>query len=301
MKIKLPSKIFIDGGDPVETAQAVKLLGYIDGQTTNPSLVAKNPEVEKFIASGKRFQKDELLKEYKKIVQSVARVTKGPCSIEVYANENSTSEDLLIQAADMYTWIPNAYIKFPIIKAGLEAAGKAVAERIRVNMTLCFSQEQAAAVYSATRLNKSSPLPGYYEEKSPVFISPFVGRLDDIGQNGMEVVVNILEMYKREGDRHVEVLTASVRNIEHLLYALKLKSPAITVPFKVFQVWADLGFKLPAENYIYDPDLSRQTPLEEITYREMSLDYDFAEYNISHDLTTKGLTKFASDWNGLMK
>lgn len=301
MPIILPSKIFIDGGNPVETAEAVKLLGYIDGQTTNPSLVAKNPEIEKFIASGKRFQKDELLKEYKKIVQSVAKVTKGPCSIEVYANENSTSEDLLIQAAEMFTWIPNAYIKFPIIKAGLEAAGKAVAEGIRVNMTLCFSQEQAAAVYSATRLNKSGPLPGYYEEKSPVFISPFVGRLDDIGQNGMEVVVNILEMYKREGDQHVEVLTASVRNIEHLLYALHLKSPAITVPFKVFKEWADLGFKLPADDFIYDPDLGRETPLEEITYREISLDYDFSEYNISHDLTEKGLTKFASDWDGLIR
>src|SRR3989338_5159893 len=128
MSIILPSKIFIDGGDPEETAQAVKLLGYIDGQTTNPSLVAKNPEIEKFIASGKRFKKDALLKEYRKIVQEVAKVTKGPCSIEVYANENSSAEDLLIQAADMYTWIPNAYIKFPIIKQGLEAAGKAVAE-----------------------------------------------------------------------------------------------------------------------------------------------------------------------------
>lgn len=295
MSVILPSKIFIDGGDPVETAEAVKLLGYIDGQTTNPSLVAKNPEIEKFIASGKRFAKDALLKEYKKIVQEVAKVTKGPCSIEVYANEKSTSEDLLIQAADMFTWIPNAYIKFPIIKAGLEAAGKAVAEGIRVNMTLCFSQEQAAAVYAATKINNS---------KSSVFISPFVGRLDDIGQNGMDLVVNILEMYNPPaggGDQHVEMLTASVRNLEHLLYALHLKSHAITVPFKVFKEWADTGFKLPADDFIYDPDLGRETPLEEITYREISLDYDFSEYNISHELTEKGLTKFASDWDGLIK
>lgn len=288
----------------METAQAVKLLGYIDGQTTNPSLVAKNPDVQKFIASGKRFKQDELLREYRKIVQEVAKVTKGPCSIEVYAEENSTSENLLIQAAEMFTWIPNAYIKFPIVKAGLEAAGKAVAEGIRVNMTLCFSQEQAAAVYSATRLNNSSPLPGYYAEKSPVFISPFVGRLDDIGQNGMDVVANILEMYNPQtggGDGHVEVLTASVRNIEHLLYALHLKSPAITVPFIIFKEWADTGFKLPADDFIYDPDLGRETPFEEITYREISLDYDFSEYNISHELTTKGLTKFASDWEGLIR
>lgn len=297
--IKFHSKIFIDGGDPEETAKAKKLLGYIDGQTTNPSLVTKNPAIKKYIESGKKFKKDELLQEYKKIVQEVAKVTKGPCSIEVYANENSSSEDLLIQAAEMFTWIPNAYIKFPIIQSGLEAAGKAVAEGIRVNMTLCFSQEQAAAVYSATKLNNSKPLPGYYEEKSPVFVSPFVGRLDDRGQNGMDVVVNILEMYRSFGDCHVHVLTASVRNLDHLLFALKLKSDAITLPFKVFEEWAGKNFPLPDDKFIYDPNIGKETPLDEIPYKELSLDLDVEEYDIHHELTDKGLTKFAEDWESL--
>lgn len=297
--IKIPSKIFIDGGDPEETAKAKKLLGYIDGQTTNPTLVTKNPAIKKYIESGKKFKKDELLQEYKKIVQAVSKITKGPCSIEVYADHNSTARDLLIQASEMFTWIPNAYIKFPIVKAGLETAGKAVAEGIRVNMTLCFSQEQAAAVYSATKLNNSKPLPGYYEEKSPVFVSPFVGRLDDRGQNGMDVVVNILEMYRSLGDCHVHVLTASVRNFDHLLFALKLKSDAITVPFNVFEEWSEKNFMLPDDKFIYNPNIGKEKPLEEIIYKELSLDLDSQEYDLHHDLTDKGVSKFAADWESL--
>lgn len=287
--IQLPSKIFIDGGDPEETAKAKKLLGYIDGQTTNPSLVTKNPTIKKYIESGKKFKKEELLLEYKKIVQEVAKVTTGPCSIEVYAHKNSSAQDLLIQASEMFSWIPNAYIKFPIIKSGLEAAGKAVAEGIRVNMTLCFSQEQAAAVYAATKITKS-----------PLFISPFVGRLDDIGLNGMDVAVNILEMYRGLGDGHVHVLTASVRNLDHLLYALQLKSEAITVPFKVFEQWAEKKFILPNDKFIYDPNFGREKPLREIPYKELSLDLDIKEYDLHHDLTDKGLSQFAADWESLI-
>ena len=297
----IESLIFIDGGDPVETAQAKKLLGFIDGQTTNPTLISKNPDVKKYIDSGKKFSKQELLQEYKHVVQEVAKVTTGPTSIETHANETTTAEDMLSQARAMFTWIPNAYIKFPTIPAGLEAASQAVSEGIRVNMTLCFSQDQAAAVYVATKNAVSNPLPGFYEEKSPVFVSPFVGRLDDRGENGMDVIVNILEMYRAFGDGHVHVLTASVRNLDHLLYALKLKSEIITVPFSVITEWADKGFMLPKEDFVYDPNLGRDKPLTEISYKELSLDLDWKEYNLQHDLTDAGLKKFAEDWESLMK
>ncbi len=98
----------------------------------------------------------------------------------------------------MFSWIPNAHVKFPTSREGLEAAGRAVKEGLRVNMTLCFTQEQAAAVYSATAGAK----------KGDVFISPFIGRLDDRGENGMDLIENIQKMYGT-GDGHVEVLTAS--------------------------------------------------------------------------------------------
>lgn len=107
--------------------------------------------------------------------------------------------------------------------------GEACVE-MAINITLNFSQSQAAAVYEATK-----------GAKFPVFISPFVGRLDDKGENGMQVVDNIIKMYAA-GDKHVEVLTASVRTIDHILYAFQLQSNIITIPLKVFKQWSDLGF-----------------------------------------------------------
>src|SRR3989339_217562 len=114
----IKTRIFLDSGDPQETKQVLSALGFLDGQTTNPSLIAKN------------------------------------------------------------TWIPNAHIKFPITASGLEAAHILTSEGMRVNMTLCFSQQQAAAVYVATRGVK----------KGDVFLSPFIGRLDDQGENGMNMI-----------------------------------------------------------------------------------------------------------------
>lgn len=296
----ITSLIFIDGGDPEETAEAKKLLGFIDGQTTNPSLVAKNPEIKKFIESGKKFSKGDLLKEYRKIVQEVSKATSGPTSIEVHATDASTVDEFMQQAREMDSWIPNAYIKFPTTKIGLQAAHESVAEGIRVNMTLCFSQEQAAAIYAATRSGHSKPLPGYFEDSSPVYVSPFVGRLDDIGQNGMDLVANIKSMYSQLGDGHVHVLAASIRNLNHLLYSIKLKSEAITIPFGIFKQWADTGFKLPDDAFIYDPIFDLGKALEEIPYSEITLDEEVQNYTIKHELTDKGLSKFKEDWESLL-
>lgn len=283
MQKKADSLIFIDGGDPKETQQAKNLMGYIDGQTTNPTLVAKNPQIKARLASGNKFTKEELLSEYQKIVKEVAKITDGPTSIEVYADKNTSTEEIIKQAREMSEWIPNAYIKLPIIPQGLQAA-EVLCHEIKINMTLCFSQEQAAAVYSATK-----------GASFPVFVSPFVGRLDDQGENGMDLVANILSMYKA-GDGHVQVLTASVRNLDHFLYALKLQSPAITLPFKVFKKWVEKGFLLPTLAFVYDrPDL------KEIPYHQISLDEPWHSYNIWHKLTEVGLQKFADDWNALLR
>ncbi len=283
MNRKSDSLIFIDGGDPKETQKAKELMGYIDGQTTNPTLISKNPEIKERIKNGNLFTEEKLLKEYKKIVQEVAKATNGPTSIEVYADNETKAKQMISQAREMSTWIPNAYIKLPIISEGLKAA-KELCTTIKLNMTLCFSQEQAAAVYEATK-----------EASYPVFVSPFVGRLDDRGENGMDVVANILSMFEAS-DGHVKVLTASVRNKNHLLYALMLKSYAITLPFKVFKDWAEDGFEIPTLAFVYD-----QPELGEIPYRQMSLDNQWDSYNIKHELTETGLKKFSEDWKKLLK
>lgn len=308
--MELPSLIFIDGGDPAETAKAKSLLGHIDGQTTNPTLVSKNPDVVKYLTSGKRLTQAEALREYKKIIESIAKVTTGPISIQVLADQTTSKDDMLAQAKILRSWIPNGVVKFPCTGEGL-AAAEVFCQEWSVNITLNFSQDQAAAVYAATR-----------NHTHKVFVSPFIGRLDDRGENGMQVVENILDMYqtislqstpphplferggmgelqkKSQGElrSHVEVLTASLRKLDHLLYALQLKSPAITVPFKIFQEWAEKEFPLPDSNFRYDPGT-----LTPIPYHEIPLDMDWREYDLRHDLTDKGLTKFMEDWQSIIK
>lgn len=286
---KLQSKVFLDGGDPKETNEAKDLLGFLDGQTTNPSLIVKNPKVKAKKEKGETLTEDEALMFYKDIIVSIAQVTSGPVSIQVFANKDTSAETMLEQARDRITWISNGFIKFPLTHAGLTAAEIFCTEG-PVNMTLAFTQEQAAAVFQATK-----------NAKHPVFISPFVGRLDDRGESGMDVVANIIRMYNSHASpeerqrRRVSVLTASVRSLDHLLYALQLGSPAITAPFKVLKQWKELGSEVPDSKYEYDHgDMTR------IRYEDISLDQDWREYNIQHDLTDAGLEKFWDDWMGLL-
>jgi transaldolase len=282
----LKTKIFLDGGDQVETKEIIKILGFLDGQTTNPSLISKNPEARKRIERGEKFAADEVISFYQGVVKEISGIIpQGSISVEVYADLSTKPEDMLEQGKQMFSWIPNAHIKFPISKEGLTAAEHAVKEGLRVNMTLCFTQEQAAAVHVATRGAK----------RGDVFVSPFVGRLDDRGENGMDLISNILRMYKK-GDGHVELLTASVRNYNHHLYALKLGSDIITAPFKVLKEWGEKGLPVPGDDYIYNSQGLRAIP-----YKDINLEKDWKDYDIRHELTVKGMEKFSADWNSLIK
>src|SRR5215470_2782086 len=150
------TKVLVDGGDPEETVRVKKIVSYVDGQTTNPTLVSRNPEVRALVSSGQKFSSREELDEYKKIVQTISPlVGDAGVSIEVYADLDTTAENMLAQGREMFSWIPNAYVKYPCTHEGLRAAQISVRDGMRVNMTLCFSQEQAAAVYAATKGSKA--------------------------------------------------------------------------------------------------------------------------------------------------
>jgi transaldolase len=283
---KLKTRIFLDGGDPGETREAIRLLGFLDGQTTNPTLISKNPEARKRIERGEKFSTDEILNFYHGVVKEISGlIPKGSVSVEVYADASTKAENMLKQGKEMFSWIPNAHIKFPASSEGLKAAQQAIKEGLRVNMTLCFQQEQAAAVYAATKGAK----------KGDVFVSPFIGRLDDKGENGMDLIANILKMYGK-GDGHVEVLTASVRNIDHHLYALRLGSDIITSPFKILKEWAEGKLRVPGNEYNYN-----SANLKTIPYRDIVLTKKWQEYDIRHELTDKGMARFSADWNSLIK
>ncbi|PJC52386.1 MAG: transaldolase, partial [Candidatus Magasanikbacteria bacterium CG_4_9_14_0_2_um_filter_42_11] len=213
-----------------------------------------------------------------------ANMPEGSISVEVYADAETKAEMMIEQGKKMATWIPGVHIKLPTNAEGLKAARALVDEGYNVNMTLVFSQAQAAAVYAATSGAK----------KGQVFLSPFIGRLDDIGQNGMDLIANVLKMYK-EGDGHVEVLTASVRSMEHFFAAIALGSDIITVPGKYLLAWQEGGIEVPTA-YTY-----MREDFAPIVYEELSLTDDISSYNIQHDLTDKGLEKFVADWKALFE
>ena len=274
----LTTKIFIDTGDPNETRQAIEKIGFLDGQTTNPSLVAKLRAGEEKLT---RQQALDFYKEHIKEVSSI--IPEGSVSIEVYADMSTTKDDMIAQAHELNTWIPNAHIKLPLTHEGLSAARVLLDEGIRLNITLCFSQEQAMGVFKALENAK----------EGQVFLSPFVGRLDDKGLNGMDLIANIVRM-KQETNSNVEILSASVRTIEHFMYAIKLGSNIITSPYKIIEQWAQEGMKLPDEDFVYS------TELQPIEYQHLDISKSWEEYNITHELTDTGIKKFVEDWNAML-
>lgn len=272
------TKIFLDSGDPKETEKSLEIIGFLDGQTTNPSLIAKSPEVQEMLKI-KKFTRNELFEKYHQIVLQIQQVIpEGQISAEVYADKESNVDELLDQAYKIAEWFPGIFVKLPITTAGLAAAEQLVTDGISVNMTLCFSQDQAAAVHAATKNAQGN---------AKVYVSPFIGRLDDVGQNGIDLIKNIQIMYK-EWNSHVGALGASIRSVEHINGCTQQGISAITIPFKLI-------------NEIHDGDTVAALEVKELSpieYKELK-ETIWSEYTIEHELTTKGLEKFAADWNAL--
>ena len=164
-----------------------------------------------------------------------------------------------------------------------------VQKRIRVNMTLCFSQDQAAAVYAATK-----------GSKEPVYVSPFVGRLDDRGEDGMDLVRNIKKMYEG-GDGHVHVLAASIRTVNHLLCSFALGAELATVPTKVLEEWAATGCPMPDQDFTYKAVDAKGKSLKSIPYEDLDLNLPWESFDIAHELTTKGIQKFVADYQSTLR
>jgi transaldolase len=286
---RVPTRVLLDGGDPHETRHIRDLLGFLDGQTTNPTFVAKNPDLQRRITSGHKLSLQEQQQQYKQIVQRISPlVGTAGVSIEVFADFDTTAAQMVRQGEEMFTWVPNAYIKYPCIREGLRAAKLSVERSIRVNMTLCFSQSQAAAVYAATK-----------GSKDPVYVSPFVGRLDDRGDDGMQVVENIEKMYAR-GDGHVQVLVASLRKLDHLFYAFKLRCGLVTAPAKILEDWATRHLSRPGDDFVYSAVDKNERSLRKIPYQDLDLNASWESFDLKHELTDKGIKKFVDDYRSTL-
>ena len=189
-------RIFLDTANIEQIKEGVKM-GIVSGVTTNPTLVSK-----------------EGYKDYEAVVKEICTIVDGPVSAEVVVNEK---EAMLAQARKIAKWAPNVVIKIPSTADGLEVISQLAKEDIKVNMTLCFSVNQAllGALVGAT------------------FVSPFVGRLDDAGHDGMALVKDIVDVFKQYDDLTTEVLAASIRHPLHCVAAAKAGAHIATVPYKI--------------------------------------------------------------------
>ncbi len=187
-------KIFIDTADVNDIREAASL-GVLDGVTKNPTLVAK---------TGRKMRD---------VLEEICGIVRGPVSAEVLTTEY---ESMLVEARDLAAIAPNIVIKLPLTTDGLRATKRLTDEGVQTNVTLCFSPLQAMLAAKA----------------GATYVSPFVGRLDDVGHDGMDLVEQILEIYGHY-DVRTEVLVASVRSPAHVLEALRLGADVATIPFKV--------------------------------------------------------------------
>jgi transaldolase len=187
-------KFFIDTANLEEIREAARM-GMLDGVTTNPSLVAKEK------------------KDFRKLLEEICSIVDGPISAEVISLDY---DGMMKEARELVKIHKNIVVKIPLIKDGLKAVKVLSGEGIKANVTLCFSANQALLAAKA----------GAY------FISPFIGRLDDIGQNGMDLIGQIVTIYRNYGYT-TEVLVASVRHPMHVLDAAMIGADICTMPFNV--------------------------------------------------------------------
>ncbi|MCB2210661.1 fructose-6-phosphate aldolase [bacterium] len=189
-------KLFIDSAD-IREIQEAKDMGVLDGVTTNPSLVAK---------TGRTFEE---------VAQEIVEMVDGPVSLEVLATDY---DGMIREAEELMKYGDNVVIKIPLILDGLKATKTLSDQGIKVNNTLCFSPMQAMLAAKA----------------GAAYISPFVGRLDDISQDGMELIDTIVQIYSNYMFE-TEVLVASVRNPIHLVESARMGADVATVPFGVIK------------------------------------------------------------------
>jgi transaldolase len=188
-------RIFLDTANIEQIKHGVKM-GVVSGVTTNPTLASKEGTAD-----------------YEALSKQICSIVPGPVSVEVLVEG---VEAMIKQARVIATWAPNVVVKIPATAEGLEAISVLAKEKIKVNLTLCFSLNQALLGALA----------------GAAYVSPFVGRLDDIGNDGMQVVKDVVDVFKSYG-LSTEVIAASIRHPQHCVVTAKAGAHIATVPYNV--------------------------------------------------------------------
>jgi transaldolase len=191
-------KIFIDTANLKEIREAASY-GILDGVTTNPSLISKEGH-----------------KDVKKFYEEICKIVSGPVSAEVISTDY---EGMLKEGREFAKIAPNIVVKVPLIREGLKAVKTFSEEGIKTNVTLCFSPSQA--VFAA--------------KAGATMVSPFIGRLDDISSDGMDLIDKVVQIYGNYGFE-TEVLVASIRHPLHFVDACLIGADICTIPFKVIEL-----------------------------------------------------------------
>jgi len=189
-------KFFIDTADVEAIKKAVEL-GMCDGVTTNPTLIMK---------SGK---------DQKAVIREIAKIVKGPISVEGIADD---AQGMIKEAEEFAKWGPNIVVKLPMTKEGLKAVRYLASKEIETNVTLVFSASQALLAAKA----------------GATYVSPFVGRLDDISEDGIRLIADILDIYSAY-EFKTEVIVASIRHPMHVVDSAKMGAHIATMPADVFE------------------------------------------------------------------
>ena len=190
-------KFFVDTGD-IEEIKSLEATGMVDGVTTNPSLIAKSGQ------------------DFKEVIQQICKIVDGPVSAEVAATDYETMSK---EAEVIRKWGDNIAIKVPLTEDGLKVCKELSDDGTMVNVTLCFSPAQAILAAKA----------------GASFISPFVGRLDDLSQDGLQLINDIVRIYDNYPQFDTEVLVASIRNPLHIVDSAKMGAHVMTAPPKVIR------------------------------------------------------------------
>lgn len=295
------TQFILDSGDPDEYRHIATLLKThgqeLFGGTTNPTLIAKK-------LAGRKVTPQEAFNLQKDIVLELTEICPGAISAEVYADSETQAQEMIDQAKEIASWHNRVVVKLPTNSEGMKARISLRRSGIPINNTLVFSQQQIFAINLQEQLLQKE---GEVVNNWPPFISPFVGRLDDLGQDGMDLVDNAMTQKNTYAFTPL-ILVASIRRIEHFKRSLDYKADLITAPAKIYQEW--FAMDEAAQNAIDTESYAKE--LESIDYwnpqefltiqsvEELQNAMETGHLDITHELTDKGIARFTEDWKAIL-
>jgi transaldolase len=266
------TKIYLDSSNPEDTIEALEILGFLDGQTTNPSLFAK--------VSSNKYSESEVWDAYRSCVQSIHElIPNGSVSAEIYADTSSTVNQMLIQSERIQDFGDYVHIKIPTCSNGIKTLETLVNQNKKVNMTLGFDQNQAYVIANIAK----DTLPGQ------IYYSSFIGRLFDNRINGIENLKNIKQMYK-EINSPVSILACSFRSLDQFLACMALEVDIVTVSIDILKEWQKHNFVIPSiDSFHFDGLKTKYIAIEDLDANK-----------VDNPLSLSGIHKFATDWNSII-